>query len=424
MDKNGGRHRGSARYALLKRGLDVLVALVALILLSPLMALVCAAIMLDSPGNPIYPSSRIGRYGRRFGMLKFRTLRDDADKLTQTLGLGVQIPAGDPRLTRLGSFLRRVKLNELPQLWNVLVGDISLVGPRPDVPDHLDLLEPEERAEILSVPQGIVDLATLFFHDMDELVSRGDAEEIHRTYVRPTKTRLQLLYVRKRSLLLDLQILTQLALTLLGKLTGLARNVSALPAELVTELSQLVGSDPHELQRVIAGTSQFANGSRQPSVALRRATPEDARLLFEWRNDPFIVARSSSQRTVTWEEHQAWLERTLSRSDRLVLVITEGQRELGQVRFEREGNQAVISVFLLQAHTGAGRGVEAIRLGCQQALHLWPDVETLVAHVRMDNLPGRKAFLRAGFSESTPTEATPREHFCLTLTRSHAQVNS
>jgi lipopolysaccharide/colanic/teichoic acid biosynthesis glycosyltransferase len=190
----------------LRRGVDVVGAALGLLLTSPLFAAIAVLVILDSPGGVFYRGERAGRWGRPFRILKFRTMVAGAD----TLG-GPSTPADDPRITRVGRWLRRSKLDELPQLFNVLRGEMSIVGPRPEVPEYAALLAEEERA-ILSVRPGMTDWASIW--DMDEgqaLAGSADAERKYLEEIRPQKVRLQLKYVREQSLATDLQIIAQTA---------------------------------------------------------------------------------------------------------------------------------------------------------------------------------------------------------------------
>lgn len=202
---------------MLKRLLDVVVSLVALVLLLPLFAIIAVLIRLDSPGPVFYRSTRTGQHGKPFRMFKFRTMVANADRI------GPPSTAGDdPRITRVGGILRRLNLDELPQFINVLRGEMSIVGPRPEVPDVTSLLPEEERHQILSVRPGITDWATLWIRNEGERL-RGSADP-HRKYLEeiwPEKRRLQLEYVRNRSFWTDLRIMgLTLKVHLLDRLLG------------------------------------------------------------------------------------------------------------------------------------------------------------------------------------------------------------
>ena len=186
-----------------KRLFDILCAGVGLLLLSPLLLAVAAWVKLDSRGPVMFRQERVGRFGRTFRIHKFRTMRVDAPKL------GPQITIGDDaRITRSGRWLRASKVDELPQLWDVLRGAMSLVGPRPEVPRYV-ALDPEElRALVLSVRPGITDPASLSFRNESELLAQ--AEDPEREYVEvvmPMKLRLAADYVRNASLGGDIRLI-------------------------------------------------------------------------------------------------------------------------------------------------------------------------------------------------------------------------
>ncbi|MBS0170431.1 MAG: sugar transferase [Nitrospira sp.] len=171
-------------------------------LLSPMLLSIALVITLGDGGSPFYRGFRVGRYGRPFRILKFRTMRPDSERS------GVTSTANDdPRLTRIGAVLRRYKLDELPQLWNVLCGEMSLVGPRPEVQRFVDLYTDEEKA-ILTVRPGLTDWASLW--NIDEgaiLEGSADPDRAYCELIRPKKIRLQLAYVRQAGFRTDLGIL-------------------------------------------------------------------------------------------------------------------------------------------------------------------------------------------------------------------------
>lgn len=185
-----------------KRAFDIVFASVALVLLLPLLVLFALAVALTSPGGAFFRQVRVGRHGRPFNLLKFRSMRPGSEALGQ-----LTIGGRDPRITGVGHFLRRTKLDELPQLWNVLMGDMSVVGPRPEVPRYVALYTPEQRT-VLSVRPGITGLASMDYVDENELLARSTDPE--RTYVEdvmPAKLALDLRYVRERTFALDLRII-------------------------------------------------------------------------------------------------------------------------------------------------------------------------------------------------------------------------
>lgn len=187
---------------MIKRTFDLIASTVALFILSPLLAAVAIAIKLDSPGPVFYRGVRGARGGGEFRIFKFRTMVVNADKIG-----GPSTSEDDPRVTRLGAFLRRFKIDELPQFMNVLVGDMSLVGPRPEVISEVANYTPEER-RLLEVRPGITDWASIKFRNEGEIL-RG-APDPHRAYlekIRPEKIRLGLEYVDNHSFWTDLKII-------------------------------------------------------------------------------------------------------------------------------------------------------------------------------------------------------------------------
>ncbi len=154
-----------------KRAFDLFFSVVGLLVLSPVLLLVAIAVKLSSRGPVLFRQQRVGLGGERFWMLKFRSMVENAEDL----GLGVTRD-GDPRITAVGRFLRKTKLDELPQLWNVLVGEMSFVGPRPEVPRYVAQYTPEQR-RVLELKPGITDLATLEFRKEEEIL-RQKAETL------------------------------------------------------------------------------------------------------------------------------------------------------------------------------------------------------------------------------------------------------
>jgi lipopolysaccharide/colanic/teichoic acid biosynthesis glycosyltransferase len=186
----------------MKRLFDLLVALALLILLLPLLLFLALAVAFTSPGGAFFRQVRVGRQGREFFLLKFRTMRPGSEAQGQ-----LTIGGRDPRVTTVGYWLRKTKLDELPQLWNVLLGDMSLVGPRPEVPKYVALYTAEQR-EVLRVRPGITGMASMHYIDENELLARAaDPEQAYIQEVMPAKLALDLRYVRERSFLLDMKIL-------------------------------------------------------------------------------------------------------------------------------------------------------------------------------------------------------------------------
>jgi lipopolysaccharide/colanic/teichoic acid biosynthesis glycosyltransferase len=186
-----------------KRMFDVVVAGLALVLLSPLLLVLALCIRLDSPGPVFFRQERVGRHGRIFRIHKFRTMVPDAEARGLPLTVG-----RDPRVTRVGAFLRSSKLDELPQLIDVLQGTMSLVGPRPEVPRYVQHYPPALREKVLSVRPGITDLASIAYRRESELLARaGDPERAYVEEVLPQKLRYAEQYVDTASLWLDLRLI-------------------------------------------------------------------------------------------------------------------------------------------------------------------------------------------------------------------------
>jgi lipopolysaccharide/colanic/teichoic acid biosynthesis glycosyltransferase len=186
-----------------KRLLDVALSAAGLLLLWPVLVAIAVWVRLDSPGLALYRQERVGRGGASFRIHKFRTMRNDPGSAERAITVGA-----DPRVTPAGGFLRRSKLDELPQLIDVLLGDMSLVGPRPEVPKYVATYPDDIRAKVLSVRPGITDLASLQFRNESELLARAaDPEREYREVVLPAKLRLAVDYVDHATLAGDLRLL-------------------------------------------------------------------------------------------------------------------------------------------------------------------------------------------------------------------------
>lgn len=191
----------------MKRLFDVVFAAAALAGLAPVLLIVALIIKFSSPGPVLYRGVRVGLRGRRFRILKFRTMVANADRIG-----GSSTAEDDPRITRIGTFLRRYKLDELPQFLNVLAGDMSVVGPRPQVAWAVDLYTPEQR-RLLEVRPGITDEASIRFRDEGEIL-RGavDPDRAYLELIAPEKMRLGIEYVNNHSFFSDLKIIVKTAL--------------------------------------------------------------------------------------------------------------------------------------------------------------------------------------------------------------------
>jgi lipopolysaccharide/colanic/teichoic acid biosynthesis glycosyltransferase len=187
-----------------KRVLDILLSAAILCLISPIMAVVALAVLLESGRPVLFSQVRVGRNLRKFRILKFRTMR------VQNGGPSVTVE-GDRRITRVGAFLRRTKLDELPQFWNVIRGDMSIVGPRPEVPEYVDLFLARFE-QILIVRPGITDLASIYYRDEEKLLADCENPLMeYRERVLPAKLDLAEKYILERSITGDLRIIFQSA---------------------------------------------------------------------------------------------------------------------------------------------------------------------------------------------------------------------
>ena len=186
----------------MKRLFDLTFAMIGLCCLSPFIFLFALAVMIESRGPGFYKGVRVGHNGKTFRIYKLRTMIVDSERANI-----FSTANDDPRITRIGKFLRKHKLDELPQLINVLIGDMSLVGPRPEVQSFADIYTNEEK-QILTIPPGITDWASLWDSDEGSLLKgSSDPDRDYRENIRPEKIRLQLKYVQDRSFRTDMQIL-------------------------------------------------------------------------------------------------------------------------------------------------------------------------------------------------------------------------
>lgn len=186
----------------LKRLMDVLISGAALLVLWPVFLLIALAIVIDDPGPVFYRQVRVGRGGKEFRIFKFRSMVVNADKK------GLQITVGrDSRITRVGAFLRRTKLDELAQLLNVLAGQMSFVGPRPEVPRYVALYTPYQR-QVLLVRPGITDYASIAYRNENDMLSGAqDPERMYIDTIMPAKIELNMKYLREISPLADIRLI-------------------------------------------------------------------------------------------------------------------------------------------------------------------------------------------------------------------------
>lgn len=178
------------------RFFDFVLSLVGLVILAPIFIFLAVWIKIDSVGPVFYKQIRVGQNGKDFGLFKFRSMVVDADKK----GL-ITVGGRDPRITRSGYFIRKYKLDELPQLINVLVGDMSLVGPRPEVRKYVELYD-DEQNKVLSVKPGITDYASIEYMDENEILGKStDPEKIYIEEIMPEKIKYNMKYIKNRSLI-------------------------------------------------------------------------------------------------------------------------------------------------------------------------------------------------------------------------------
>lgn len=186
----------------MKRVFDVMASGLGLLLLSPLFLIIAIWVKADSPGPVFYRQTRVGRGNRDFRLFKFRSMRVGSDKK----GL-ITVGGHDPRVTRSGYYIRKYKLDELPQLINVFTGDMSLVGPRPEVRKYVDLYTPQQ-LHVLDVRPGITDLASIRYRNENELLEQAaDPEQYYREVVMQDKLRINSEYIADRSFFKDIKII-------------------------------------------------------------------------------------------------------------------------------------------------------------------------------------------------------------------------
>ena len=184
-----------------KRIFDVVISLIVLFAIWPLFVIVCIAVKLSSPGPVFYRGIRSGLYGKPFRIYKFRSMVVDAEKLG-----GHSTALNDPRLTPIGKFLRKYKLDELPQLFNILLGHMSFVGPRPQVENYTKLYSDEEKI-ILTIKPGLTDYASIRFINLDAILGDENIDEKYFREIEPEKNRLRIKYAKEHNLCIDLRLI-------------------------------------------------------------------------------------------------------------------------------------------------------------------------------------------------------------------------
>lgn len=239
---------------------DFIVSLTLVLICLPLFLILSLLIFLNDFGSPFYVAQRIGKNGVVFRMTKFRSMRYDK-KMSNV----VSTSENDPRITPIGKFIRKYKIDELSQLFNVLLGTMSIVGPRPNVKVEVDLYTEEEQ-RILSVKPGITDFASIVFSDLNQILSTSkDPNTDYNQLVRPWKSRLAIFYIDHHSFLMDLQLIALTAIGIFSKKTALAgvakilRKMKA-PQELINVCSVnriLVPTPPPGSDQIV--TADFRN---------------------------------------------------------------------------------------------------------------------------------------------------------------------
>lgn len=186
----------------MKRIIDIIASSIGIVLLLPIFIIIYLIVVFESRGGGFYKQIRVGKNGNDFGLLKFRTMRSGSDKK----GL-LTVGGRDPRITRTGYYLRKYKLDELPQLLNVLIGDMSLVGPRPEVRKYVELYN-EIQKKVLQIKPGITDFASIEFSNENEILGRAaNPEKIYIEEIMPKKLELNLKYISEQSVWTDLKII-------------------------------------------------------------------------------------------------------------------------------------------------------------------------------------------------------------------------
>jgi len=212
--------------AQVKRLLDIVISFLSLVILFPLFVVIAALVMVTSPGGVFFRGVRVGQYGKPFRIYKFRSMVKDAE------GNGKwNVGNNDERITPIGRFLRITKIDELPQLINVLKGDMSLVGPRPELQIYVDMYTEEEK-KILDLKPGITDWASLANFDQYRIFTRAkDPDEAYLKYIRPLKLKLQLYYRYNNSMLIDLKIILWTIYKVIFRSKRLPKEIEAIVAE-------------------------------------------------------------------------------------------------------------------------------------------------------------------------------------------------
>lgn len=194
----------------MKRLFDIVMSFIGLILLSPIFLVIAIWIKLDSKGPVFYKQNRVGKDGKDFKIFKFRSMRQGSDKQ----GL-ITVGGRDPRVTNSGYYIRKYKLDEFPQLINVFLGDMSIVGPRPEVRKYVDLYT-EEQLKVLSVRPGITDIASIKYRNENDLLEKAeDADKMYIEIIMPDKLKYNLEYINKKSFIYDIRLIFETLLRII-----------------------------------------------------------------------------------------------------------------------------------------------------------------------------------------------------------------
>ena len=187
---------------MIKRLFDIISSLLGIVILSPVFLIIAIWVVVDSRGGILYQQNRVGRDGKEFLLFKFRTMQSDSDKMG-LLTVGMR----DSRITHVGYYLRKYKLDELPQLFNVLLGDMSIVGPRPEVSKYVALYN-EEQKKVLSIKPGITDYASIEYASENDLLAKAaNPEDLYIKEVMPAKLKLNLKYIQEMGFVTDVKII-------------------------------------------------------------------------------------------------------------------------------------------------------------------------------------------------------------------------
>ncbi|MDO4199168.1 MAG: sugar transferase [Clostridia bacterium] len=196
----------------IKRIFDITVSLIASVFLVPIIILLAIIIMMDSPGNPFFLQTRVTKYGKKFKIFKFRTMVQGAEKL------GAQITTDhDPRITRVGKYIRKLRADEFPQIFNIIMGDLSFVGVRPEVPKYVDKYTPEMYATLL-MPAGVTSLTSILYKDEEKLLkSSQNADETYVNKVLPEKMKYNLEYIKNFDFFGDIKIMFKTVIAVISR---------------------------------------------------------------------------------------------------------------------------------------------------------------------------------------------------------------